>query len=140
MDARRIGISSLFEWAAAALCVLALIWIISVPVQRLIRPHVQAAIVDADVDTETPRGVPAGATIVPVMLLLDGREIRQGDLRTKVDEILPAKYADGAPETSQAHFGERHTRRYIVNGVKFYVVCERIEPNGPMKISGIYLP
>jgi hypothetical protein len=140
VDARRVGIRSLFEWAAAALGVLALIWIVSVPVQRLLGPNGQAAIDDGDIGSETPRGIPAGATIVPVMLMLDGREIRQGDLRTKLDEILPAKYADGPTETSQAHFGERHARRYIVNGVRFYVVCERIEPNGQMKVSGIYLP
>jgi hypothetical protein len=140
VDAGRAGVSALFEWAAAALCVLALIWIISVPVQRLLRPGVQAAIGDADHDNKTPRGIPAGATNVPVMLMLDGREIRQGDLHTRLDEILPAKYGDGPAETSQALFGERHARRYIVNGVKFYVVCERVEPNGQMKVSGIYLP
>jgi hypothetical protein len=140
VDARRSGISALFEWGAAALCVLGLMWIISVPVQRLLVPHVQATLTDADTTNETPRGIPAGATIVPVMLMLDGREIRQGDLRTKVDAMLPTKYADGPAETSTSQFGERHTRRYIVNGVKFYVVCERVEPNGQMKVSGIYLP
>ncbi len=140
MDARRSGISSLFEWAAAALCVLALIWMVSVPAQRLLGPNVQAANADAESGTATPRGIPAGATIVPVMLLLDGREIRQGNLHSKLDEILPAKYADGPAERSQAQFGERHTRRYVVNGVKFYVVCERSEPNGQMKVTGIYLP
>ena len=140
MDARRIGLTALIEWAAAALCVLALIWIISVPVQRLLGPNVQAAIADDEVSSEMPRGIPAGAAIVPVMLMLDGREIRQGDLHTKLDDILPARYADGPRETSQARFGERHARRYRVHGVRFYVVCERIEPNGQMKVSGIYLP
>jgi hypothetical protein len=140
VGARRSGISALFEWGAAALCVVALMWIVSVPVQRLFRPNLQAANTDAEIVNDAPRGIPAGATVVPVMLMLDGREIRQGDLHTKLDAILPAKYADGPVERSQAQFGERHTRRYIVNGVKFYVVCERSEPNGQMKVSGIYLP
>ncbi len=130
----------MFEWAAAAVCVLALIWLVSVPAQRLLGRNVQAANAEADAPNATPRGIPAGATIVPVMLLLDGREIRQGDLHTKLDQMLPANYADGPAERSQTPFGERHTRRYLVNGVKFYVVCERSEPNGQMKVSGIYLP
>ena len=131
---------SLVEWLAAALCVIALLWIISVPIQRVLGPSVQAAIADADVSNQTPPGVPAGATVVPVMLMLDGKEIRQGDLRSKVDEILPKRFVDGSAVISSSQYGERRTMPYLVNGVRFYVVCERLEPNGQMKVSGIYLP
>jgi hypothetical protein len=74
------------------------------------------------------------------MLLRDGREIRLGDLRTRLDELLPPKLADDPPVISTAQFGERHTRAYRLNTTKVYIVCERMEPNGQMKVAGIYLP
>ena len=89
---------------------------------------------------QIPPGVPAGATSVPVMLLLDGREIRHGDLHSRLDQVLPSKLADGPPLVSAGEFGDRHTRAYIADGIRFYVVCERREANGPMRVAGIYLP
>jgi hypothetical protein len=138
VDERRVRIGSLFEWVAAAACVGALLWIISVPIQRMIGPRVEAAI--AETTKDTPPGVPSGATIVPVMLLMDGRELRQGDLHSKLETILPAAAAEGPAQISRAEFGERHTRSYMIDGARFYVVCERAQPNGAMKVAGIYLP
>ena len=127
----------MLEWLAAALAVLGLLWIISGPVTRMLGPRVEASLVD---HKDLPPGVPSGATVVPVMLLPDGRELRQGDLHTRLEEILPARLADGPPQVSDGPFGNRHTRAYAVAGTKFYVVCERNEPNGQMRVSGIYLP
>lgn len=138
MEERRRRISSLVEWAAAALGVMALVWIVSVPLQRSLGRRGEAAV--AQVNTAAPPGVPAAATNVPVMLLLDGREIRVGDLRARLDEVLPPQLADGPPHVSRAQFGDRHSRAFIVDGARFYVVCERTEPNGAMRVSGIYLP
>jgi hypothetical protein len=138
VDERPLRIGSLFEWLAAAAGVALVVWVISVPVQRLIGPGVEAALVDAP--GALPAGVPAGATSVPVMLLLDGREIRHGDLRTRLNTILPERVADGPPHVSAGEFGDRVTRAYRVDGVRLYVVCERLEPGGPMRVSGVYLP
>jgi hypothetical protein len=110
VEERPLRVGSFVEWVAAAVAVLALIWLISVPVQRMLGPRVEATL---DAPAALPPGVPAGAANVPVMLLLDGREIRHGEL---------------------------HTRAYSVAGVKFYVVCERMEQGGPLRVSGVYLP
>lgn len=138
MEERRFRIGSFFEWAAAALAVVLLIWLISVPVQRLLGPQVEAALVDNA--NGLPPGVPSGATNVPVMLLLDGREIRLGDLHTRLSTVVPDKFGDGPPHVSTSEFGERHTRAYLVDGTRFYVVCERLEARGPMRVAGVYLP
>jgi hypothetical protein len=74
------------------------------------------------------------------MMLLDGREVRQGDLHTRLDVVLPPKLAEWPPLVSTGQFGDRHTRSYRIDGTYVYVVCERVEPNGQMKVSGIYLP
>ena len=138
MEERPLRVASFFEWVAAGVAVLALIWVISVPIERILGPRVEAALADAP--AALPPGVPAGAANVPVMLLLDGREIRHGDLHTRLMQLLPEKLAAGAPHRSTGEFGERHTRAYVVDGVKFYVVCERLERGGPMRVAGVYLP
>jgi hypothetical protein len=140
VDERWFRIGALFEWAAAALAVLVLLWLVSVPIQRTFGPRLQAAIAEVDLGSDRPPGVPAGATLVPVMLLLDGREVRQGDLHTRLETLLPATLAEGPPVVSSGQFGNRHTRTYRIDGTQVYVVCERTEPNGQMKVAGIYLP
>jgi hypothetical protein len=135
---RRFRVGSVVEWFAAAGGVLALVWLISVPVQRVIGPRVEASLIDAP--TPHPPGVPIAATSVPVILMLDGRELRHGELHSRLTQLLPEKFLDGPVVRSNGEFGERHTRAFVVNGMKFYVVCERTEQDGPMRVSGIYLP
>jgi hypothetical protein len=137
VEERRFRVGSLFEWVAAASGVAVLVWLVSVPVQRLLGPRVEASI---DAAVSLPPGVPGGATNVPVILLLDGREIRLGELHTRLVQLLPDKLVDGPVVRSNGEFGERHTRAYVVNGLKFYVVCERAEPAAPLRISGIFVP
>jgi hypothetical protein len=137
VEERRFRVGSFFEWAAAAAGVALVVWLISVPVQRMLGPRVEASI---DAPTPLPPGVPGGAANVPVMMLLDGREIRHGDLHSRLVQLLPEKLVDGPILRSTGEFGERHTRTYLANGMRFYVVCERREPGGPLRVSGIYLP
>ena len=138
VEERRLRIGSLFEWFAAALGVAGVIWLLSVPVQRMIGPRVEAALMDTP--TASPAGIPAGATNVPVMLLLDGREIRHGELHTRLTQVLPDRLLSGPVVRSPGDHGERQTRTYVVQGNRFYVVCERFETGGPMRLAGIYLP
>jgi hypothetical protein len=139
VEERRLRIGSLFEWLLAAAGVAILIWLISVPVQRALGPRVEAAPV-VEPSTALPPGVPPGAVSVPVMLLLDGREIRAGDSHTRLHTLLPDKLVDGPTYISANGLGERHTRLYVVDGTRFFVVCERTDTSGPMRVLGIYLP
>ena len=138
MDERRLRIGSLFEWVAAALCVGGVLWLVSVPLQQLSGPRVDAALVDSR--EKLPPGVPSGATSVPVMLLEDGRAIRIGDLEAALQKLLPTGAADGPPHISVGEFGDRLTRAYRVSGSRVSVVSERSERGGPPRIAGIYLP
>lgn len=138
MDERRLRIGSLFEWVAAAVCVVGLLWLLSVPLQQLSGPRVDAALVD--LRDELPPGVPSGAVSVPVMLLEDGRAIRVGDLETAVAKLLPRVAAAGPPHLSAGEFGDRLTRAYQIDGSRVYVVSERTERGGPLRVAGIYVP
>jgi hypothetical protein len=137
-EERRFRVGAFFEWVAAGFLVALLVWVISVPAQRALGPGVEASLVE--VPSRNPPGVPASAVHVPIMLLRDGREIRVGDLHTRLETLLPARLADGPAIPSNAEFGERHTRAYVVDRRKFYIVCERPQPAAPMRVAGIYLP
>ena len=138
MEERRLRIGSFFEWLVAAVGVIALVWLLSVPVQRALGPRVDAALVD--VPPGLPPGIPAGATSVPALVLLDGREVRNGVLLSRFSSIVPERFADGPAHVSAGEFGERRTRAYLIDGTRFYVVFERLERGGPMRITGVYLP
>jgi hypothetical protein len=138
VEERRFRVGSFFEWIAAASGVAALVWLISVPVQRVIGPRVEASLVETQ--SAPPAGVPTTATNVPVLLMLDGREVRHGELHSRLIQVLPDKLVEGPIIRSTGEFGERHTRTYVVNSMKVYVVCERVEPGGQMRVAGIYLP
>ncbi len=138
MEDRRFRVGSFFEWIAAAAGVGALVWMVSVPVQRLMGPRVEAAL--ADVPPSVPPGIPTGATSVPVMYFLDGRQIRHGELHTRLLRLLPEKLLTSPVVRGTGDFGDRQTRAYSVDGTRFFVVCERVEAGGPMRVTAIYLP
>ena len=138
MEERRLRLGSLVEWLIAAAAAAGVIWLLSVPVQRILGPRVEASLVDAP--PPLPPGIPAGATSVPIMLLLDGREIRHGELHTRLLQLLPEALESGMMQRSTNEMGERQSRTYTVSGVTFHVVCERFEPGGPLRVAGIYLP
>jgi len=138
MQERHLRVGSLFEWLAAAVGVVGLIWVLAGPVQHLTGPRVDAALVD--VREKVPPGVPSGATSVPVLLLLDGRSLRVGLLESQLRVLLPETAADGPAYVTSNEFGDRSTRPYKVDGVRFYVVCERSERGGPMRLSGVFVP
>jgi hypothetical protein len=137
VDDRRLRVGSLVEWIAAALGVVALTWVISVPLARITGPRVEASLIDSR--DGLPPGVPPGATSVPVMLLMDGRTIRLGDLDTRLRQLLPDRLVDGAPHTSAGEFGERHARSYRVDGTRVHIVVERTERAGPLRVTGIFV-
>jgi hypothetical protein len=137
---RWFRVGAIVEWLAAAGAVALAVWTVSGPVQRAVGRGMQTVIAEVDINENVPPGVPAGAMLVPVMLLLDGQEVRLGDLHTRLESVLPPRFADGPPVVSSTQAGERHTRAYTINSTRVYIVCERSEPGSPMRVSGIFLP
>lgn len=131
----RIGF--LVEWACAVAGVLVVVLLVLVPLQRALGPGLEAT---PSASTAVPPGVPAGAMSVPLVMLLDGREIRQGELHARVQQLIPELAAAPIVARSTGRYGERVTRRITVGESTFFVVCEPIEDAGPVKVSGLYLP
>jgi hypothetical protein len=128
---------SVVEWGIAAAVLLGLGWfsfdIARTWIARTAEPEVGAIV-------GVPAGVPPGATSVPLLMLLDGREIRTGMTQADLNAVLGAKRAVGEPHRSEGAHGERVTRAYVESGTRFFITIERAEAGGPMRVAGIYLP
>jgi hypothetical protein len=132
------NVGSLVEWLAAGVVAAATLsacftwvgpWLTNTPGGA---PSVEA--------NQVPEGVPPRAQSVPMLVLLDGTTIRVGDLQSDLRARLGESPDDPAPEVSRGPFGDRIIRTYDRQGSQFFVVCERTEPAGPVKVARIYLP
>jgi len=130
-------LGSLVEWVAAALVATAVVWV-GVTWASPWRTRAPAIVsVDASL---VPAGVPGNAQSVPLLVLIDGTAIRVGDTQVDIRARLGEAPDDPEPQASRGAFGDRLTRTYLRQGTRFFLVCERTEPGGPVRISRIYLP
>ncbi len=130
-------IRSVLEWLGAAAILVGVVWLASGRIREWVGPR-PAVIGEAELGG--PTGIPAGATEVPLLVLLDGTEIKLGDTHTRLAKILGEQHATGPSQTEFGEFGERWIRNYRHGTTRFIVVCERNEPAEPLKVTAIYLP
>jgi hypothetical protein len=141
MDALRVRLGSLVEWAVAAVFLTATlaVGLLIVGQLRVPRIHPSAPAARAAVAV-TPSAVPAGAVSVPVLPFSDGKEIRVGDTATTVATRLGRAAESGRQEVDRGSLGERLTRFYEYAGFRFILVYEPFERNGEPRVAAIYLP
>ena len=102
MDALRVRLGSLVEWAIAAMFLTATFAVGSLVIGELsarrIHPSAPAA---RTVVAATPSAVPAGAVSVPVLPFSDGKEIRVGDTAAAVATRLGRAAESGRQEVDR---------------------------------------
>jgi hypothetical protein len=76
---------------------------------------------------------------VPVLLLLDGRQVRVGDTVEEVATVLGRAAEVGRQVVDRGALGERLTRYYEHQGTKFLLVFEPFERRGALRVAAIYL-
>jgi hypothetical protein len=128
---------SLVEWAAAAVVAMAVLWLGFTWIGPWLAQGPAPAAVEAN---EVPEGVPNGAQSVALLVLVDGTRIRVGETQSDIHARLGDLKDDPAPRVSKGPFGDRLTRSFERQGTEFFLVCERTEPGGPVKVARIYLP
>lgn len=140
MDAvrRRVRLGWAFEWVVAASFLVATVGVVSLIVRELRTPPAGAS-VQTGVAPSLPSGIPARAISVPVLLLLDGRELRVGETLDAVSRRLGTPPDAGPPIVDHGPLGDRLTRHYDVQGTRFTVVFEPFERGGVLRVAGIYL-
>lgn len=141
MDALRVRLGSIVEWAVAAAFLAATFAVGSLVFRELKVTRLQPAPpVSHAAVAGTPASVPAGAVLVPVLPFRDGKEIRVGDTAVDVARRLGRAAESGRQEIDRGRLGERLTRFYEYAGFRFILVFEPFERNGEPRVAAIYLP
>jgi hypothetical protein len=137
----RARFTAIFEWMIAAAFLAATVAVgamivreLRVPLQALPAPVARAAVVSV------PPSVPARAVSVPVLPLVDGKELRIGETVESVAARLGRSAESGRQEVDRGSLGERLTRFYDYAGARFILVFEPFERNGEARLAAIYLP
>lgn len=128
---------SFVEWIAAALVATAVLWVGFTWAGPWLTRAPATVSVEAN---QVPAGVPGNAQPVPLLVLVDGTAIRVGDTQVDIHARLGEAPDDPEPQASRGAFGDRLVRTYQRQGTRFFLVCERTEPGGPVRVSRIYLP
>jgi hypothetical protein len=134
----RARIGSAVEWLIAAAFLLATVAVATLIVREL-RTTPRAAAAPEPTTASMPAGVPTRAISVPVLLLLDGKEVRVGQSVDEVSRRLGRAAEVGRQLADRGALGERLTRFYDHNGTRFVLVFEPFERNGTLRVAGIYL-
>lgn len=136
----RARLGSALEWLVAAIFLVATVGVASLIVRELrTAPRAVTPVAQELQSSAVPSAVPARAISVPVLLLLDGREVRLGDTVERVAGALGRSAEVGTQMVDRGALGERLTRFYEHNGTRFVLVFEPFERNGTLRVAGIYL-
>jgi hypothetical protein len=137
----RARFTAIFEWMIAAAFLAATVVVGAMILRELRVPAkaVQAPPPKAIV-ASIPPSIPARAVSVPVLPLVDGKELRIGETVQSVAARLGRSAESGRQEVDRGSLGERLTRFYDYAGARFILVFEPFERNGEARLAAIYLP
>ena len=141
MDALRVRLGSVVEWAVAAAFFAATLAVTMLIVEDVRRSGVRSPniVVPLAID-DVPASVPKGAVSLPALTLRDGTTVHVGDGSATVAAMLGRGAETGREQADQGRLGLRLTRFYDSGGFRFVIVYEPFERNGERKVSAIYLP
>jgi hypothetical protein len=146
MDAvtARARLGAALEWTIAAAFLLATVAVGSLIVRELrVVPQanaVEPAVAASSRPTPMPPAVPERAVSIPTLPLADGTEIRIGETMSAIAARLGRASESGRQEVDRGALGERLTRFYEHDGVRFILVFEPFERRGEPRVAAIYLP
>ena len=141
MDALRVRVGSVVEWAIAAMFFAATLAVAALLVAAMGAPRFSPAPEAVrPAASATPACIPEGAVSVPVLPFRDGRELRVGDTAAAVAARLGRAAELGRQEIDRGALGDRLTRFYEYADFRFIVVYEPFERGGEYRVAGIYLP
>ncbi|NUR56535.1 MAG: hypothetical protein HOQ29_18990 [Acidobacteria bacterium] len=139
MDALRLRLGPVVEWAIAAAFLAGTVAVASLILQEFRVPRPLAPVARTEVES-TPAAVPTRAVSVPVLPFQDGKEVRIGDTAAAVAARLGRAAESGRQDVDRGRLGERLTRYYEYAGFRFILVFEPFERNGEPRVGAIYLP
>ena len=136
----RVRLAPALEWLVAAVFLMATLAVASLIVRELrTAPAAVTSAAGVAMPAALPAAVPARAISVPVLLLLDGRQVKVGDTVEDVARVLGRAAEVGTQVVDRGALGERLTRYYEHHETKFLLVFEPFERRGALRFAAIYL-
>jgi len=141
MEAGRVRVTSMLEWAVAAFLILAALAIGSIVTREFRTVAAATRIISDEVPAPLlpPAGVPPRAVSVPVLILPSGEDVRVGESLTQIAARLGREAEVGTESVERAPNGERVTRFYEQGGTRFVLVFEPFERDAEPRVAAIYL-
>ena len=136
MEAVRVRLGSLVEWAVAALFLVASVGVASLAVRELRATASVTAPVPA-FTVAAPAGLAERAVSVQNLLLSTGKEVRVGTALSEVVTMLGRSAETGEERADVGPLGERVTRFYDFGGTRFALVFEPV--GGQPRVTAIYI-
>jgi hypothetical protein len=144
MDATRFRFGAIVEWAVAAAAIVAVVALVSFA-DREVRNVTAVTAVTPVIAREAsspaiapPAAIPPGAISVPLLLLGDGTKIDIGETASEVAARLRPSAEVASPAVERAPNGERVTRTYELQGIRFQLVFEPFEESAEPRVVAIY--
>jgi hypothetical protein len=136
MEAARVRLGSVVEWAVAALFLLASVGVASLAMRELRATASVSAPAPAFL-VSAPAGLTDRAVSVQHLLLSAGKEVRVGSTLTDVVTTLGRAAETGVERSDIGPLGERVTRFYDYGGTRFALVFEPVD--GQPRVTAIYI-
>jgi hypothetical protein len=141
MEALRVRVGAILEWALAAAFVAGVVATGSIVIRefRTVRAVVPVIAGETRLFYDTPAAIPPRSVSVPMLLLGNGRELRVGDGAAEAIARLGSAVTLLSESVERSAFRERLTRFYSEVGVQFAVVFETLEQQVEPRVAAIYL-
>jgi hypothetical protein len=136
MEAARVRLGSVVEWAVAALFLVASVGVASLAMREL-RATASVNTPAPPFAVAAPAGLTDRAVSVQHLLLSAGKEVRVGTTLTDVVDTLGRAAETGQERSDVGPAGERVTRFYDYGGTRFALVFEPVR--GEQRVTAIYI-
>ena len=141
MDPARFRFGAIVEWAVAAAAIVAVVALASFAAREVRTVTAVTPVIAREAATPAiapPAAIPPGAISVPLLLLSDGTKIDIGESASQVATRLGRTAEVAAPAIERALHGERVTRTYERQGIRFRVVFEPFDKGAEPRVAAIY--
>ena len=141
MDAARFRLGAIVEWAVAAAAIVAVAALASFADREVRTVTAVTPVIAREAPLPAiapPAAIPPGAILVPLLLLSDGTKIDIGETASRVTARLGPSAEVAPPAVERAPHGERVTRTYERQGIRFRLVFEPFDKDAEPRVAAIY--
>jgi hypothetical protein len=141
MDAARFRLGAIVEWAVAAAAIVALVALASFADREVRTVTAVTPVIAREAPSRSivpPAAIPPGAISVPLLLFSDGTKIDIGEPASRVAARLGPSTEVAPPAVERAPHGERVTRTYEHQGIRFRLVFEPFDKGSDPRVAAIY--